>query len=107
MVDVTIERDTDGRIQAITLQGGEESSEGLAASILVDASLLTLRDYLHLAPEVKVEGAGRQLLVDRTDLFLDREIDAVFEVVVRGLRALKRRRPESMELRDASMDVKV
>lgn len=107
MVDVTIERDTDGRIQAITLQGGEESSEGLAASILVDASLLTLRDYLHLAPEVKVEGAGRQVLVDRTDLFLDREIDAVLEVVVRGLRALKRRRPECLELRDASMDVKV
>ncbi len=107
MVDVTIERDGDGRIQAITLHGGEETSEGLAASVLVDASLLTLRDYLHLAPEVKLEGEGRQVVVDRSDLFLDREIDAVLEVVLRGLRTLQRERPEGLELRDVSMDVKV
>lgn len=107
MVDVTIERDSDGRVQAITLHGGEETAEGLTASVLVDASLLTLRDYLHLAPEVKMEGGGRQMVVDRSDLLLDREVDAVLEVVLRGLRTLKRERPDSLELRDVSMDVKV
>ncbi|MFO8034621.1 MAG: hypothetical protein R6U88_05625 [Candidatus Bipolaricaulota bacterium] len=106
-MDVTIERDSDGRIQAITVHGGEETAEGLAASVLVDASLLTLREYLHLAPGVKVESGGRQMVIDRSDLFLDREIDAVLEVVLRGLRTLKQQRPESLELRDASMDVKV
>ncbi len=107
MLDVMIERDNEGRIQAIALQGEEETAEGLAASVLIDASLVTLRDYLHLGPEVKVEEDRRQMVIDRTDLFLDREIDAVLEVVLQGLRTLKRRRPDGLELRDVDMDVKV
>ncbi len=107
MVDVAIERDSDGRIQAITVHGGEDTAEGLAASVLVDGSLLTLREYLHLAPEVKVESDSRHVVIDRSDMFLDREIDAVLEVVLRGLRTLQRRRPDMLELRDVSLDIKV
>jgi len=107
MVDVTIERDSDGRIQAISVRGGEDTPEGLAASVLVDGSFLTLQEYLHVSPEVKLDSGGRQMVIDRSDMLLDREIDAVLEVVLRGLRTLQNQRPDGLELRDVSMDVKV
>jgi len=89
MVNVVVERDEEGRVQTVTLNG-DESAEGLAAAALVGAPILGLREYLHLDPAVTKDGYATRFEVDRSDFFLDREIDAVVETMVLGLRALAR-----------------
>jgi len=89
MVEAVIERDEDGRVQTVTLRG-EETPEGRVAAALVEAPILGLRHYLHLDPEVTREGNTVRLVVDRSAFFLDREIDAVMETMVLGLRSLER-----------------
>lgn len=106
MVEVVIERDEEGRVQTVTLHG-EESAEGLAAAALVQAPVLGLRDYLHLDPEVTKEGHDVRFRVDRSDFFLDREIDAVMEAMVLGLRWLSHHRQGRIAVRDVGAGVKV
>lgn len=89
MVNVVVERDEEGRVQMVTLNG-DESAEGLVAAALVEAPILGLREYLHLDPAVTKDGHAVRFEVDRSDFFLDREIDAVVETMVLGLRALAR-----------------
>lgn len=89
MVNVVVERDEEGRVQTVTLNG-DESAEGLAAAALVGAPILGLREYLHLDPAVTKDGYATRFEVDRSDFFLDREIDAIVETMVLGLRALAR-----------------
>lgn len=87
MVSAVVERDEEGRVQTVTLDG-DGSPEELAAAALVEASILGLREYLHLDPAVTRDGRVIRFEVDRSDFFLDREVDAVVETMVRGLRAL-------------------
>lgn len=89
MVEAVIERDEDGRVHTVTLHG-EETPEGRVATALVEAPVLGLREYLHLDPEITREGNAFRLIVDRSDFFLDREVDAVMETMVLGLRSLAR-----------------
>ncbi len=89
MVSVVVERDEEGRVQTVTL-AGDDSPEGLAAVALVEAPILGLREYLHLEPAVTRDGHALRFEVDRSDFFLDREVDAVVETMVLGLRALAR-----------------
>ncbi|MCX7750507.1 MAG: hypothetical protein N2320_02970 [Candidatus Bipolaricaulota bacterium] len=89
MVEVVVERDEDGRVLAVTLRG-DGSPEARVASALVEAPALGLREYLHLQPVVHREGGTLRLQVDRSDFFLDREVDAVMETMVLGLRSLAR-----------------
>jgi uncharacterized protein YsxB (DUF464 family) len=106
MTEVLIERDEEGKVQAVTLQG-EESAEGLAATTLVEAPVLGMRHYLHLAPLVEQEGNMLRLRVDRRDSFLDRELDAILETMVLGLRSLERSRPGRLAIREMGLDVRV
>jgi len=106
VVEVMIERDEEGRIQSVTLHG-DESAEGLAAGALVEAPVLGLRDYLHLDPEVSQEGNTLRFRVDRSDFFLDREIDAVVETMVLGLRSLAGARQGRITVHEVGESVKV
>ncbi|MBC7318420.1 hypothetical protein H5T57_04155 [Candidatus Bipolaricaulota bacterium] len=106
MVEVLIERDDEGRVQVVTLYG-DDSPEGLAATMLVEAPILGMKQYLHLDPEVSREGAVLRVRVDRSDLFLDREIDAIMETMVLGLRALAQDRPGKVAVREVGLDVLV
>ena len=45
--------------------------------------------------------------MDRSDPFLDRELDAILETMVLGLKALERDRPGRLVVHEAGMDVKV
>lgn len=83
MVEVLIERDEEGRVQVVTLYG-DDSPEGLAAAMLVEAPVLGMKHYLHLDPEVSREGSVLRYRVDRSDIFLDRELDAILETMVLG-----------------------
>lgn len=89
MVEVVVERDEDGRVLAVTLRG-DGSPEARVASALVEAPVRGLREYLHLQPTVSREGSVIRFEVDRSDFFLDREVDAVMETMVLGLRSLAR-----------------
>lgn len=89
MVNVVVERDEEGRVQVVTLNG-DGSADGLAAAALVEAPILGLREYLHLDPAVTKDGHAIRFGVDRSDFFLDREVDAVVETMVLGLRSLAR-----------------
>lgn len=106
MVEVMIERDEEGRVQTVTLHG-DESAEGLAAGALVEAPVLGLKGYLHLDPEVSQEGNTFRFRVDRSDFFLDREIDAVVETMVLGLRSLEGARPGRIAVHEVGESVKV
>lgn len=106
MTEVLIERDEEGKVQAVTLQG-EDSAEGLAVTALVEAPVLGMRDYLRLSPEVEQEGQTLRFRVDRRDSFLDRELDAILETMVLGLRSLERSRPGRLAIREMGLDVKV
>lgn len=106
MAEVLIERDEAGKVQTVTVRG-DQSPESLAASALVEAPLLGLRDYLHLNPESSREGNVFRFRVDRSDFFLDREIDAILETMVLGLRALERERSEHLAVREVGVSVKV
>ncbi len=106
MVEVFIERDDEGRIKAVSLRT-DEGPEGLAAQALVEAPLLGMRYYLHLSPEAQREEKGLSYTVDRSDPFLDRELDAILETMVLGLKALERDRPGRLVVHEAGMDVKV
>lgn len=106
MVEVLIERDEEGRVQVVTLYG-DDSPEGLAAAMLVEAPVLGMKHYLHLDPEVSREGAVLRYRVDRSDIFLDRELDAILETMVLGLRALAQDRPGKVAVREVGLDVLV
>jgi uncharacterized protein YsxB (DUF464 family) len=106
MVEVRIERDEEGRIRAVSLKGNG-GAEGLAAMALVEAPLLGMRYYLHLSPEASRADDGLSYTVDRSDPFLDRELDAILETMLLGLRALERDRPGSIVVREVGLDVKV
>ncbi len=106
MVEVMIERDEEGRVQTVTLHG-DESAEGLAAGSLVEAPVLGLKGYLHLDPEVSHEGNTFRFRVDRSGFFLDREIDAVVETMVLGLRSLESARPGRIAVHEVGESVKV
>ncbi|MFN3346793.1 MAG: hypothetical protein ACK42E_03160 [Candidatus Bipolaricaulaceae bacterium] len=106
MVEVLIERDEEGRVQVVTLYG-DDSPEGLAAAMLVEAPVLGMKNYLHLDPEVSREGTVLRYRVDRSDIFLDRELDAILETMVLGLRALAQDRPGKVAVREVGLDVLV
>ncbi len=106
MVEVLIERDEEGRVQVVTLYG-DDSPEGLAATMLVEAPVLGMKQYLRLDPEVSHEGAVLRYRVDRSDIFLDRELDAILETMVLGLRALAQDRPGKVAVREVGLDVLV
>lgn len=106
MVEILIERDDEGRVQVVTLYG-DDSPEGLAAAMLVEAPILAMKNYLHLDPEVSHEGSVLRFRVDRSDLFLDREIDAIMEAMVLGLRSLAQDRPGKVAVREVGLDVLV
>ena len=101
-----IERDEEGRVQVVTLYG-DDSPEGLAAAMLVEAPVLGMKHYLHLDPEVSREGSVLRYRVDRSDIFLDRELDAILETMVLGLRALAQDRPGKVAVREVGLDVLV
>ncbi len=106
MAEVVLERDEEGRVHTVRLRS-DETAAGVAAEVLVDASLRTLRNYLHLAPQVELDRGEMHVTVDRSDPFLDREVDAVVETLVWGMRALKERQPEDLVFHDATPQVKV
>ena len=106
MIEVLVERNEEGRVQSVVLTG-DGSPEGLAAMALVEAPVLGMRHYLRLPPETHVEGDTFRFRIDRDVSTLDRELDAILETMVLGLKWLERDRPDRVAVREVGLDGKV
>jgi hypothetical protein len=78
---------------------------GTSAGHFLQAVSASLSEYLH----VPVVGGdlGGDLMIDRSDTHLDREIDAILETLVIGLRMLEREHPSDLVVQDARVGIEV
>ncbi len=113
MMEVEIVRDSEGRIQELRCQGEIPESvaeEGryveVGVTTLLRTAVLGLREYLKLDPEVEDE-PERLVLRLKRDYLLNREIDAILETMLLGLRAMERRYPNFLTLKDVPSGVRV
>jgi len=109
MIEVEVYRDNEGKICEFRRRKegfSEEHPLQVSVSSLVQTAIIGLEDYLKLEPEVKEEEGWLQCKLER-EYFLNREIDAILETMVLGLRALERDYPEYLEVREVGSDVKV
>ena len=107
MGEALIHRDDRGRIVGLTLRDvGSSTAAGTSANHILQAASASLLGYLH----VPVAGAGEVdagFTIDRSDAHLDREIDAVLETLVIGLRMLEREYPSDLVVQEATVGVEV
>jgi hypothetical protein len=82
------------------------TAAGATASSFMAAVAASLSEYLHV-PVSGVEGIDAEVTVDRSDTHLDREIDAVLETLVIGLKRLERDHPADLVVLDATIGVEV
>jgi uncharacterized protein YsxB (DUF464 family) len=113
MMEVEILRDPEGRIQELRLHGeipADEPEEGryveVGVSMLLKAAVLGLREYLRLTPEVE-DDPDRLVLRLKRDSLLNREIDAVLETTLLGLKAIEKRYANYLEIKEVPSGVKV
>jgi uncharacterized protein YsxB (DUF464 family) len=76
---------------------------GTSAQHLLRAVTASLVDYLHVA----VESDAAEILVGRGDLHLDRELDAILETLVIGLKLLAEEYPSDLIVEEATVGVEV
>ena len=113
MIEVEILRDHEGRVHEFRCQGepsGEETNDGkfveIGVSTLMRTSIIGLQEYLKLNPEVEDE-PDRLVIRLKRDYLLNREIDAILETMLLGLKAIEKRHPNSLGVKDAPSRVKV
>lgn len=110
MTSVEILRDADGKIYEFRSRTGyAEAGRGLVsagvASVLQTA-VLGLEEYLKLKPKVEQEKGYLACQLER-DIFLNREIDAILETMVLGLRAMEREYPDYLKVEEVVGNVSV
>jgi hypothetical protein len=105
--EARIHRDERGRIVGLTLrETGPSTAAGTSANHFVLAASASLSEYLHVPVGGGGEGAS-SFSIDRSDTHLDREIDAVLETLVIGLRMLEREYPADLIVEEATVGVEV
>ena len=107
MGEAVIHRDDRGRVVGVALRDVEPSTmAGASANSFVGAVAASLSEYLH-APIIGAEVGDAGITVDRSDTHLDREIDAILETLVIGLKMLERQHPADLVVQDATIGVEV
>lgn len=107
MIEVVIQRDDRGRVLGLVARGVDVPSVvGSSALHFLAAVSDSLTQYLHVPVEVSLSGEAF-LTVDRSDVHLDRELDAVLETLVIGYRMLERSNPTELAVHEASVGVEV
>lgn len=105
--EVVVQRDEKNRILGFVVRDiNAETTGGASALYFLQAAANALTDYLHVPVEASV-GDEAGVLIDRSDPHLDREIDAILETVVIGLRMLEREFPADLEVPEATAGVEV
>jgi len=112
MIKVEIVRDEEGKVSEFRSNGHNGfDAEGetivvAGASALLQTTVLGLESYLKLNPEVEYEKGWLRCKLERDD-YLNREIDALVETMILGLRALEESYPNHIELEEVFNGVKV
>ncbi len=107
MGEALIHRDDRGRIVGLTLRDvGPSTAAGASAGHFLQAASASLSEYLHVPVAVGDEFGGN-LTIDRSDTHLDREIDAVLETLIIGLRMLEREYPSDLVVQEATVGIEV
>ena len=107
MGEVLIQRDERNRVTGLTVRDlGGETTAGTSAMHLVQAVTASLVDYLHV-PVRSPEAEAMGLAIDRCDTHLDRELDAVLETLIIGLKMLEKEYPTDLVVVEAAVGVEV
>lgn len=107
MGEIIVQRDEEGRIVALIGERMEEPNAATRSGMyFLRAAECALSEYLRLSPTLTVTDEVR-MIVDRSDPLLNREIDAVMETVVRGLKLLAQDFPGDLVVHEATLGVKV
>ncbi len=107
MGEIIVQRDEEGRIVALIGEGmGEPNAATRSGMYFLRAAENALSEYLRLSPTLTATDEVR-MIVDRSDPLLNREIDAVMETVVRGLKLLAQDFPGDLVVHEATLGVKV
>lgn len=112
MTSIEILRDNDGKIAEFRSRGhAEYAEEGqdvvcAGASAILQTAILGLEAYLKLDPKVEQEKGWLRCQLER-DIFLKREIDAILETMVMGLKTLERAYPDHLRVEEVVGNVQV
>ena len=107
MEEILIQRDEQNRIVGLTSRGGEEGSIAMMSALqFLRAAVAGMTEYLHVNPDFSV-GEEIDLVVNRSDPHLNREIDAIMETLVIGLRTLATEYPSEVVVHEATVGLKV
>jgi uncharacterized protein YsxB (DUF464 family) len=105
--EVLIQRDERNRVTGLSVRDlGGETAAGKSALHLVQAVTASLVDYLHVTVESR-ESEAPGLSIDRCDTHLDRELDAVLETLIIGLRMLEKEYPADLVVVEPTVGVEV
>jgi uncharacterized protein YsxB (DUF464 family) len=106
--EVLIRRDERNRVTGVVVRGvAEDVAPGATAVHLLQTAAASLAGYLHVAASWHKRGNTLELAIDRCDTHLDRELDAVLETLVIGLRMLEREYPADLVVEEPAVGVEV
>jgi len=107
LAEVLIQRDETSRIIGLVVRNlGMETIAGASVFYLLWAVVGSLTDYLHV-PVGSSETDATYLTIDRSDAHLDREIDAILQTLVRGLKLVEKEYPDDLLVQEATIGVEV
>jgi hypothetical protein len=111
MISIEIRRDSEGKIQEFISRGHGQYEEGrdilcAGTSTLLQTAIIGLEDYLKLDPKIEKEKGFLRCKLER-ESFLNREIDAILETMVLGLKELENQYPDHIRVWEVESDVKV
>lgn len=107
MGEIRIQRDERNHVTGLNVRSVDATSPaGAGTSLLVKAATASLMEYLHV-PVQSTEADGEVISVDRCDAHLDREIDAILETLVIGLKLLEKEHPSDLVVEEATVEVEV
>lgn len=108
MGEVRIRRDERNHVTGLDVRDvSMESVAGRSAMHLLKAVTASLIEYLHVHVE-SIDGAeGTELTIERCDTHLDRELDAVLETLVIGLKMLEKENPADLVVEELTVGVEV
>jgi len=105
--EVLIQRDERNRVTGLSVRDLEgETTAGATALHLMRAVTASLVDYLHV-PVQSPESEAIGLAIDRCHTYLDRELDAVLETLIIGLKMLEKEYPTDLVVVEAAVGVEV
>ena len=107
MGEVVVQRDESNRILGLTSKDmGEGTLANMSAMHFLRAAVASMTEYLHVSPGFSV-GEEISLEVKRSDLHLNREIDAIMETLVIGLKLLAKEYPDDLVVQEATVEIQV